>query len=279
MGTLTVQVPSRGCSRQEIRSRKKLLWLLLPLGGALVILLACGAAPNTVATAPASTMNLSIRIDNQLIPDSTGTMVSIYVTFSNASEGFVLSGKQTLTCNGVKLPSGAVRWAVPREPPGGAYTFVYTDERGHQTTLIVPVPKGTFQVLSPTPDASVPIPMHTRYTPLASATPGPRSPELVNALSIHYHFPLVPQNATATMSAYASSSNSAVYGTEEPATGTYLLSDAGMPYGQGFEAFPPGPGVITTKTSIDWTPPASGFHTVQVVYGASLVYAITWTKG
>jgi hypothetical protein len=278
MGTLTVQVPSRGCSRPEVRSRKKLLWLLLPLGGVLVILLACGAAPNTVATAPASTMSLSIWIDNQLIPDSTGTTVSIYVTFSNASVGFALSGKQTLTCNGVKLPSGAVRWSVPRQPPGGVYTFVYTDERGYQTTLIVPVPRGTFQVLSPMPNAAVPIPMHTRYTPPASATPGPRPPESVNALSIHYLFPLLPQNATATMSAYASSSNGNVFGAEEPATGTYLLSDAGTPYGQGFEAFPPGPGVITLKASIDWKPPASGFHTVQVVYRANLAYPITWTK-
>jgi len=220
-------------------------------------------------------MNLSIGIDGQFAPDSAVTTVFVSVTFSNASEGFVLSGKQSLTCNGVKVPSGA----VPRQPPGGAYTFVYTDEQGHQTTLIVPVPQGTFQALSPTPHASVPIPMNTRHTPPASATPGPRSPEFTNVLSIHYRFLLLPQNATATMSAYASFPNGAVFGTEEPATGTYLLSDAGTPYGQGFEAFPPGPGLITLKASIDWTPPASGFHTVQVVYGATLVYAITWTKG
>src|SRR5215472_16302717 len=93
-----------GCGKGRLR-------LMLPLIFALGVFLACGAAPNTVARAPASSMNLTILIEGQFASNSPGTIIAVSAEFSNATEDFVLSGKQSLTCDGVKIPNEG---GVPR---------------------------------------------------------------------------------------------------------------------------------------------------------------------
>jgi hypothetical protein len=90
-----------------------------------------------------------------------------------------------LTCNGVTIPevdSGrsidpptrAV--TVPRQPPGGAYTFVYTVETGHQTTVVVPAPQVDLGVTQPVANARTLIPQTPAPTgELDTTEPRPES--------------------------------------------------------------------------------------------------------
>ena len=262
--------------------RKGQLRLVLSLVCVVLVLLACGATPivNRLAKAPASTINLTVVIDDQLAFTSEKTTVLVSAGFSNKRESFVLSGKQLLTCDGVRVPNMS---GVPRRN-AGVYTFVYTDEQGHQTTLLVPVPKGVLDMTFP-PGGGGPVALPTtaQDAALVESTPGPRPPALASAFIIHYHFPLLPPTATGTVSAYVTSEFGTskydeVTGAVEAATGTYVLSDAGTPLGQGFDGFAPGPGVLMMSAQAHWATTTSGFHRVDVTYRGEVSIPLTWTS-
>jgi hypothetical protein len=259
--------------------------LVLPLIFALLVFLACGLTDEirTEATAPASSLKLLISIPGQFAAASTGkTSVFISVFFSDASGNFILSGKQKMTYNGVNLSSETSTSGIPLQPPNGAYTCVYTDEQGHQTTRVIPVPQGTFKITSPANGATLPIPKSAQ-TPPADSTPGPRPPEFTASMHIHYVFPVVPHNATATVwgKALAPPKDYApeIQGTTEPMTGDYTLSDGEAAYGQGFDGHSPGPGSIALDSTIQWDAPPGGFQAVHISYGDGLSIPVTWTNG
>src|SRR5512146_174399 len=128
------------------RSRPRRVMVALVIAAVLVpLVLACGEdpAPQRLTTAPASQLQLSLRFDatasepsNPLPPDK----VLVTAWFQSAQVQVVPSGGQTLFCDGVNV---AVPARLDRQPPGGVYTCVYTDERGQRTTVIIPVPTGT----------------------------------------------------------------------------------------------------------------------------------------
>ncbi len=165
---------------------------------AALIVMACGATPVLLTTAPAGDLQLSIRLTGAFT--TTDGPVELRVTIQDPSKGgFVaLNGGQRLTCEGVSDPNdedhpwtGAV-FLVPRQPPGGAYTCVYTDEHGQRTTLTLPVPSGRVAFVSPAAGARVPIPQPPNEpTATAAATPVPSQPTPLS-LVIHYTFPSPP---------------------------------------------------------------------------------------
>lgn len=133
--------------------------------------------------------------------------ISVYINLD--SQPAILGAGQRLTCNGVLVrrpdtnaqgygfPEGTV--TVPRQPPGGRYIFVYTDERGRQTTVVVPAPLMDFAITSLAASARVPIPRRVDRGPTAATpTPGqPRPPELADApLTVRYTVPYPADSLT-----------------------------------------------------------------------------------
>lgn len=149
------------------RGRRFLLWLLLLMGLALTIL-ACSivsvaprrAIPPPVTHLLASQLRLLIQFTGQY---GNTPNVQVWARFfeANSSQEFSLADKARLTCNGNDVkpsyPNNVIR-TCPRQSPGGAYRFTYTDELGAAATVVVPVPAGSFAVLSPRNGSAVHIP-------------------------------------------------------------------------------------------------------------------------
>jgi hypothetical protein len=263
---------------------KKRISILLALGGTLLVLFACDSVPThgttiPAAHVPASAVNVSLTIASQFIGGNPPGTVNIIAIFANASGTFVLSGKQKFTCDGFMLPMYSA--SVRRQPPGSVYTCVYTDDQGKQTTLLVPAPQGSFAMTDPLPNATVTIPVSVkRPLPTTQFSGSQRPAEYTSTLHMHYQFPPLPQGATATLTAVVRSSKPpepGITGTDEPATGTYDLSDAQTAYGAGFESFQPGPGSLEVNSTIIWPAvPPGGFHAVKYTYLDSLSIPVQW---
>jgi hypothetical protein len=153
---------------------------------------------------------------------------------------------------------------VRRQPPGGGYACLYTDERGLQTPVTIPVPPGTWKILSPPDGAQVLIPRET------------------GELTVTYRTPQLPPDASAEVNVIA-----ACYATypacransedQSPATGriTIPMVSPGTPAVDS--AFVTGQGWLTLIGHLTLMIPASGFHTLQVQYFDSIVDYVTWT--
>ena len=160
----------------------RILWLL-PLLSLTLATLACGISfgshigyrPPPATHLPASQLRLEIQISGQYEqygnPSGAPTVgIAVRVFEGTKASESSLADKATLTCNGVDIKRNAYGFSppCPRQPPGGAYRLVYTDEHGARTTVVIPVPTGTFAILSPQDGASIPIPTNgalpVRYT-------------------------------------------------------------------------------------------------------------------
>jgi hypothetical protein len=237
-----------------------------------------------VTCAPASTLSLEGHFDGALLP---GAQVTIRLRIADAAHGqdVALTNQQFFTVNGVRVPeppppSGQttipfVRFVtVPRQPPGGSYRFVYTDERGQQTTFVVPAPQADFVVTSPAPMAHVPI-------------PAPSS----GALTVHYTVPFpvsaFPSTPTSelppvhytedTVMATASGSFQSGF------AGTVLASDQQSPTGTvtivntGFQHLVSGPGTIRVSATVAWFLLArAGFAAIQMGFHDTVEVPIFW---
>lgn len=153
---------------------RRLLWLLpLPLLTLALATLACGISlgshigyrPPPATHLPASQLRLDISILGQYQQYSTSSSVPTVGIAVRVYEGtntreVSLPDKATLTCNGVDIKQNSNGFSppCPRQPPGGVYRIVYTDEHGASTDVVIPVPLGAFAILSPQDGATVPIP-------------------------------------------------------------------------------------------------------------------------
>ena len=85
-----------------------------------------------------------------------------------SSKEVSLADKARLTCNGSDVkPDFIYTHPTPpclRQPPGGVYRIVYSDEHGAVTTVIAPVPAGQFAILSPRDGSTVKIPINCQFT-------------------------------------------------------------------------------------------------------------------
>lgn len=99
-------------------------------------------------------------------------MVTVIVREAAHSNVVSLPDKARLTCNAnnitPRFPS--TTRPCPRQPPGGVYRIVYTDEHGATSTVVVPVPVGALAIISPRDGATVRIPTNHQLT-IRSALP------------------------------------------------------------------------------------------------------------
>lgn len=301
-----------------ISSRVTLTLTLWCVGAAL---LACGSVGAvTLTTGAASVLKLNIRI-YPVYPYPASGKVQIQVDIADASGHPVnLRNGQKLTCNGVEFPHGGLPLFGPStapddttiqvspQPPGGAYTFVYTDERGKRTKLVVPVGSTPLQILSPRAGDVIPIPTPKAGlvgTPATTPAPGPRSPDLVASLVVRYQLPETPPGATINSNVQAgwaipncaspkkrlgftacntqselgwvSASTADRSDTGAALTKTVTIADGG-PDGYTFATFQPGPGWIHLDAWIDWTPATTGFAAVKVQVTSTTEIPITWVR-
>ena len=163
---------------RSARTRRGML--ALPLLGLLLTIWACGASvtPPPVTHLPASQLRMIIQVFGQY-SDAPTVQTLIQVNEAQSGKIVSLADKARLTCNGSDVKysyPGNVKRTCPRQPPGGAYRFTYTDEDGASTTVVVPVPMGQFAILSPRAGSTVYIPgdgaLAVRF---ATPTPPPNS--------------------------------------------------------------------------------------------------------
>jgi hypothetical protein len=152
--------------------------------GLLLVFVGCGATL-PVTHRPASELKFEIIIGDQF-SEQADVSVSVHVHDETDQREVALADNTRVTCNGIVISSHPhffpftpstptfVMGSCPRQPSGGSYKITYTDEHGASTTATVPVPSGSFAILSPPPDSTVPIPIDDALTlRLSLPTPPP----------------------------------------------------------------------------------------------------------
>lgn len=243
------------------RRGRSVLWLL-PLLGLLMATMACGVSlgshvgyrPPPVTHLPASQLRLEIQIGSQYehYGESSGAptvQIAVRVFEGTNPSEFSFADKATLTCNGVDIKRNSYGFSAPcpRQPPGGAYRLVYTDEHGAKTTVVIPVLTGTFAILSPQDGALVPIPTN-------------------GTLPVRFSVPTAPangsvaiDNVTAACSVADAQPCGAVYANLRPAAtatpGQGLGASAVAPLAAKLGNTTPQPGRTPTRGPIPTQPP------------------------
>jgi hypothetical protein len=262
---------------------------------AAAVFLACGQIkpPPELDHAPASALTLAMVFDDgPRLNGSQFVTMPVELTVSTFSGGHAvtLTSKQKLTVNGVMLSNpawGEMAAPLDRQPAGGSYDFVYTDEQGHTTTFSVPA-IAPLTLISPAPGAAAAIPRPVALIPTPTPgipPPGDRTPDLDHVpLLVQYAVPSLPPGAEGIVSMDAQCATSGrpdgcgqVLGrVREPATGTYAISDASSAYSYGFETFVPGPGYIRTTLQVTWEP-VTALQSVKITYNSYTESPIMWT--
>lgn len=185
-------------TRIPLRGRSALL--LLPLLSLTLAIWACGfdfshigAASLKVADVPIAQLSLKLRITNQFQDMQSVYVLALFFEGANAQQ-VAIPQDAKVTCNGTDitpLSRTTVQLArlCPRQQPGGIYRIAYSDTHGVATIVLVPVPAGgSFDIVSPAPGATVPIPTNGR-------------------LEIHYRAPTPPPNGSLMLDNVSASCN------------------------------------------------------------------------
>jgi hypothetical protein len=265
-----------------------------------LLLLACMSVTKLKA-APATTLQLTVVLQGGLVSASQ-VKISVYIT-TTPNTWVQFAGHQKLTCNGVNIPEVASLISngpptrtviIPRQPPGGSYTFVYTDEGGRQTSVVVPAPQVDLAVTQPLANARTLIPKTpspTGEVDTASSRPESLASE---PFQITYTvpfpidaLPVEDQKIPPIDQAFVWIQGSCRHG--EPAecmlggdgidaSGSATISDKYTPYGHGFENFAPGPGDLRLNMSVRWKMPDTGFNSFGVQYEDGVSVPVTWVE-
>lgn len=208
------------------RSRRLLLWLLPLLSLALAILACSGitigggvgrgryASPPPVTHLPAAQLRMEIQIGGQY-DSAPNVQVAVRIFEATSPKEVSLADKAALTCNGSDIKPDYQRskqLSCPRQPPGGAYRIVYTDEHGVATTIVVPVPSGSFAILSPRDGATVHIPAE-------------------GGLAVHFTLPIPPPNSRITQLEGLASCHAAAGATCGSFADVFTMSATPTPFG------------------------------------------------
>jgi hypothetical protein len=199
---------------------------------------------------PASQLRLAIQITSQYANYSATSNPNAYINIgvfdaTNAQE-FSLPENAQISCNGKEVtrssptPGRNLSFSCPRQQPGGTYRIAYTDEHGAKTTVVIPVPTGTFAILSPQDGATVPIPTN-------------------GVLPVRFTTPTAPTNGSGAIddvTAACSVSDAQPCG----AVDATLRSTATAPPGQGLGAFAVAPlaASVGNATPLPGKTPTSG---------------------
>jgi hypothetical protein len=145
--------------------RPSALLPLLALSCLLLASVACGVptAFHARPYPPGRELHLLVSIGDQFTHLSQANVL-VTVRFATL-EDVAPADAASITCNGhditPRAPSPFAHQSsnlpCPRQPPGGAYHLVYTDEHGATTSAILPIPSGEFALRSPTNGGILPI--------------------------------------------------------------------------------------------------------------------------
>lgn len=253
---------------------------------AMVVLSACGGpAVVHLSTAPAKQLQLGLVFTQALAPSA---QVIVDVTMSTAPGNRVqLDDNQHLTVNDKTVDASAVslgccayRFTVPRPPAGGKYTVVYTDERGQQTSVVVPAPQRDLMITSPAAHAQIAIPnpggqVAVQYT-VPSLFP-PTSP-LSRFPSTQIHAGAEGHCRVETSPGIVASAPSCInVGSAQPdETGSAVISDTHALPGDGFGNLAPGPGDLYVGVNVHGNLPPAGFASVLISFTDTVYIPITW---
>ncbi|MGZ6363984.1 MAG: hypothetical protein ACXWP0_20105, partial [Ktedonobacterales bacterium] len=178
------------------------------------------------------------------------------------------------------LGHSASRFTVPRAPAGGKYTIVYTDERGQQTSVVVPAPQRDLTITSPAAHAQLAIPqpggqIAVQYTDpslFPPTSPLSRPPSMQVDAGANGHCRVAKSNGTPTSAPNCSSAISSQPG--EP--GSVIISDTGELPENGFGNLAPGPGDLYVVVTVSARLPSTGFASVDMSGFGVATIPITW---
>ncbi|HEX8033761.1 MAG TPA: hypothetical protein VF510_07935 [Ktedonobacterales bacterium] len=253
-----------------------------------VVLFAC-STPTAVrlSTAPADKLGLTLTITHLLTPSAQ--VIVDAVLRSSSGNPVELTGKQHLTVNGRNedssplggiLGHSASRFTVPRASAGGEYTVVYTDERGQQTSVVVPAPQRDLTITSPTAHAQIPIPQPGGQVAVQYTDPSlfPRTSPLSRPPSMQVDAGAEGHCRVARRDGISASAPSCIsFITSQPdETGNAVISDKnGLPE-YGFGNLAPGPGLLYARVDVYGNLPPAGFASVLMSSTDIASIPITW---
>ncbi|HEX8033765.1 MAG TPA: hypothetical protein VF510_07955 [Ktedonobacterales bacterium] len=269
---------------------EKLRPRLRPIAAALcaVVVLSACSRPAVVhlSTAPAEKLRLGLVFTQALAPSA---QVIVDVTLSTAPGNQIqLADNQHLTVNGqtvdasssVPLDCCGYRFTVPRPPAGGKYTAVYTDERGQQTTVVVPAPQRDLTITSPTAHAQIAIPNPGGQVAVQYTVPSlfPSISPLSRFPSTQIHAGAEGHCRVATSPGIVASAPSCInVGSAQPdETGSAVISDTHALPGDGFGNLAPGPGDLYVGVNVHGNLPPAGFASVLISFTDTVYIPITW---
>jgi hypothetical protein len=165
---------------------------LLALACLLLASVACGVptAFHARPYPPGRDLHLLVSIGDQFTHLSQPNVLVI-IRFATL-EDVAPADAASITCNGHDITPRAPsvfahpssNLPCPRQPPGGAYHLVYTDEHGAITSAVLPVPSGEFALRSPTNGGILPVvrdqPIVIRLDVPVSVSSGTVSAKLVH---------------------------------------------------------------------------------------------------
>jgi hypothetical protein len=253
-----------------------------------IALLACSSPQVThLSTAPAEQLSLRLSFTNLLTP-AAEVIVDVVVS-SDLNTRVALADNQRLTVNGrapdtpplIRL-GASYRFTVPRSSTGGEYTIVYTDERGQQTSVVVPAPQRDLAITAPTAHAQVPIPapgstLALRYTaPELFPATSPLAKGLYRQIDagVEGHCRAsrpdgIPVSAPSCIS---------LGSTQPDESGVAVISDTGALPEYGFGNLEPGAGKLYVRVDVNGAMPPAGFASVWLMVTDVVDIPITWVS-
>jgi hypothetical protein len=271
---------SRSLFLRAMRCTQIKRWMGLLASSYFLVIFMTLCAPPPFTQASADMLDVNIQVVHQYALDTPE--VGISMTFAKQGDAGASPGAPlSMACNGVTFPhlrgNILLQITVPRQPAGGAYNCVYTDDKGTKTPFIIPIPAGTLAITSPKAHDTVPIPKSASSSPDATPTPGTIPFSASSTLTVHYTAPTVPSGASVTIGAVVESGNVSISGTANTVTDTIDISDAGLTSDHGFQALTPGmPGEIRLRLDFSWSPSTETFHKIKILYTDIMIIPITW---
>lgn len=275
-----------------MKARHTRLALVVAILCTMLALLACGRHTSDL---PAHQLRLELDFLHAL-SSSTRVIIDVNVLANDGGHWYTvtLTNHQHLTVNGHAADADSSlqftdQFTVPRPQARGAYTIVYTDEQGQQTTVVIPAPQRALTITMPAAHTQLPIPrpgaaMAIQYTaPFPLTSPFAHAPfaQLSGnaAGSCKAAAPTEPGTPTATATAAVPSEPFciSIYSAQSSMTGTALVSDRGLVSKAGFGNLAPGPGEVAIYAQVYGDiPTTTGFAGVRMHFIDSTSLPITW---
>ncbi len=247
--------------------RSRSFWLVLPVLAIALAIWACGSTP-AVTHKAAPQLRLEITFTAQYTGNTDIVLVNVKLYDNETNQLVFAPADAHLTCEGADVTPDyrKILWECPRQPAGGAYHFVYTDEHGTATSAVIPVPKGTVALLAPRPGDKVVIPAN-------------------NTLDIRYRTPIPPSGSVSVDEVRALCGDTTRSPCSDVTFGQPFKTGTTVPGGDGvfqltgdFSSIQPGEGSVDITVGVHVSPSQNGFARVDVTFTDSVAAPITWTR-